>query len=97
MYNFDFLSSAPRNFIFQKNTNKTNFGGFLSVIYFIIFLIVSIYYLLSYYNEDNYSIQYLFHEKILSFEEYYERIQSNKYNPNFLFDVFIFALKLGII
>ena len=89
MYKFDFLSSSPRNFIFQKNTNKTNFGGFLSVIYFIIFLIVSIYYLLSYYNEDNYSIQYLFHEKILSFEEYYERIQSNKYNPNFLFDVFL--------
>ena len=87
MYKFDFLSSAPRNFIFQKNSNKTNFGGLLSIIYFIIFLIISIYYLLSYYNEDNYSIQYRFQEKVLKPEEQYKRIQSDKYNPNFLFNV----------
>ena len=66
MYKFDFLSSAPRNFIFQKYSNKTNFGGLLSVLYLILFLIISLYYLISYYNEDNYSIQYIFQEKLLT-------------------------------
>ena len=60
MYKFDFLSSAPRNFIFQKYSNKTNFGGLLSVLYLILFLIISLYYLISYYNEDNYSILYYY-------------------------------------
>ena len=84
MYKFDFLSSAPRNFIFQKYSNKTNFGGLLSVLYLILFLIISLYYLISYYNEDNYSIQYIFQEKLLTGEENDRRLQSKKYNPNFL-------------
>ena len=62
---FDFLSSPPQNFIFQRRTNRTNFGGFLSFIYLLIFLTITGFYLISYFNEDDNSIQYLYINKIL--------------------------------
>ena len=29
----DFLSDSPKTFIFKKSSNKTTFGGFLTLIY----------------------------------------------------------------
>ena len=84
---FDFLTSAPQNFIFQKKSNKTNFGGVLSFIYLLIFLTITSFYLVSYYNEDDYSIQYLYQEKILTNKEKREMINSTRYNPYFNFSL----------
>ena len=38
MRNLDFLSEYPRTYIFEKDVNKTNFGGVLFLIYAIIML-----------------------------------------------------------
>ena len=84
---FDFLTSAPQNFIFQRKSNKTNFGGVLSFIYLLIFLTITSFYLVSYYNEDDYSIQYLYQEKILTNKEKREMINSTRYNPYFNFSL----------
>ena len=86
-HRFDFLSSSPQNFIFQRNSNKTNLGGVLSMIYLIILLIISISYLVFYSMEDNYTIEYLYYEKLLTREENLEKKNSPKYNPKFDFEI----------
>ena len=80
---FDFLSSSPQSFIFQRRSNRTNFGGVLSLIYSLVFLVIASFYLVSYYNQDNYSVQYLFQEKYITEEEIYKRVESDIYNPKF--------------
>ena len=83
----DFMSSPPQSFIFQKKTNKTNFGGVLSLLYLLTFLVVSIFYIVSYVNQDNFSIQYLFQEKYLTSEDTSEMYKSERFNPTFNFCV----------
>ena len=82
---FDFLSSSPQNFIFQRRINRTNFGGFLSFIYLLIFLTITGFYLISYFNEDDYSIQYLYKKLILNSEEKSKLYNDSRYNPAFNF------------
>ena len=60
----DILSDSPKNFIFKKEANKTNFGGFLTIIFLLVFLLFSILYILDYYEkvytlESPYEIQNL--------------------------------------
>ena len=54
----DFLSESPKLFIFEKEANKTNFGGILMLIDIIIMILISIYYSLDYANTPNFAIQY---------------------------------------
>jgi len=75
----DLLSNSPKNFIFQNNSNKTNFGGSLTLIFLLIVLIIFAYYLIIFITEDNYSIQYIFHENY--FIDVQQRMNDNKYNP----------------
>jgi hypothetical protein len=58
MHFLDFVSESPRNFIFQKETNKTNFGGIISFLYLLILIIISSGYLYDYYKNDKYVINY---------------------------------------
>ena len=58
MHSLDFLSSSPSNYIFQNKTNKTFFGGLLFIIYFIIMLLISFAYILDYFLNDKYDVQY---------------------------------------
>ena len=92
---FDFLSSSPHSFIFQRRANRTNFGGILSLLYLLVFLIISSFYLVSYFNEDNYSIQYLYHEKFITEEAILKMVKSDRYNPklNFCLDLKVDAHK----
>ena len=55
----DFLSESPKLFIFQKKTNKTNFGGILFLIYIIIMLFISTTYIIDYITNDKYSYEAL--------------------------------------
>ena len=89
-HKLDFLSSAPRGFIFQRNSNKTNLGGVLSLIYLIIILIIAAYYLVFYFLEDNYRIEYLYYEEILSQEQNLEKKRNPKYNPTFTFNISLY-------
>ena len=58
MHFFDFVSEPPRNFIFQKEANKTNFGGVISFLYILILIIISSGYLYDYYKTDKYEVKY---------------------------------------
>ena len=55
MHCFDFLSNSPRIFIFDRETNKTNFGGVLFLIYIIIMVLISLAYILDYALNDKYT------------------------------------------
>ena len=55
MHCFDFLSDKPKIYIFQKETNKTNLGGILFLIYIIIMLLISSAYIVDYAINDKYS------------------------------------------
>ena len=85
MLSFDFLSSSPQSFIFQRRSNRTNFGGVLSLLYLIVFLITSSFYFVGYFNQDNYLIQYLYHERFITDEEILKRVESDRYNPKLNF------------
>ena len=57
MHGFDFISDSPRTLIFQKSSNKTNFGGFLFLIYLLAILLIFIIYIIDYVQNDKYIIQ----------------------------------------
>ena len=58
MNKLDFLSGSPNTLIFEKNSNKTNFGGVLTMIYLIILLIIIITYMVDYAVNPKYSFMY---------------------------------------
>ena len=56
MYKLDILSKAPNNFIFEKESNKTNLGRVITLIYLIIIIIITIVYICDYSINDKYSV-----------------------------------------
>ena len=58
MHPLDIFSDSPHYFIFQKETNKTNFGGVLTLFFSLIIAFISILYFLDYIDLDQYSIEY---------------------------------------
>ena len=67
----DILSEGPKISIFNQMNNKTLFGGTLSLIFIIIFLLISISYLADYIMNDKYTIEYgIYQEGLTSKEEY---------------------------
>ena len=85
----DFLSDSPKNNIFQNKVNKTKLGGFLTLIYIIITLIILSYYLIFYFTEQTFSIEYTYNEQMLDENELNKRFVDETYNPyfNFSFDL----------
>jgi len=53
----DFLNSSPQYSIFQKEANKTNFGGILFLLYIIIMIIISLAYIMDFALNDKYVIE----------------------------------------
>ena len=77
----DFLCVAPQNFIFQNKSNKTNFGGLLT-------LIIFAFYLINFITEQTYSVEYVFYEELMDDENFMENIyNSPRYNPYFKFNL----------
>ena len=69
----DFLSDSPKTFIFKKSSNKTTFGGFLTLIYGLIVLIMSILFYIDYHINDKYIISYSHFQKKMDVDEINER------------------------
>jgi hypothetical protein len=90
LHKLDFLSPSPKSFTFQQNSNKTNLGGVLSLIYLLVFIILFIYYISIFIMDDNYSIEYTFYEKILQREERNKKMNDERYNPLFDMSVYLF-------
>jgi len=53
----DFLNSSPQYSIFQKETNKTNFGGILFILYIIIMIFISLAYIVDFSFNEKYEIE----------------------------------------
>ena len=91
LHPLDLISDSPSFFILQKESNKTNFGGFLILFYGIIMLIICIYYILKYINDDKYTFNSITHFNLKSEEEKQERDRNSLYNPNIKFNLEISA------
>ena len=83
MRKIDFLSQSPSNYIFQKESNKTTFGGVLSIFYIYAIFYVLTYYIAIYSQSLPYDItSFVQEEKLLSSEQRWFFLKSGKYNPN---------------
>ena len=63
----DLLSDSPKNYIFQREANKTNFGGILTILFFVSFIFISILYILDYFDSiknGEFIIEYLHGQRI---------------------------------
>ena len=85
MHPLDFISEPPTFYIFQKESIKTNLGGFFFFSYIIIMVGICIYYLIDYITDDKFVIQTLIHFNIKSEEEIEKRNENPLYNQNINF------------
>ena len=86
MQKLDFLSGAPKTFIFEKSSNKTNLGGVFTLIYLIIVLIISLAYIVDYEANPKYEAQSHSEHFFNNDEEYMINKRKNKkLNPELSF------------
>ena len=83
----DIISDSPNLFILQKETNKTNFGGFLFLIYLALIALIIVYYVLDYKNNDKYIIQSFSHFNFKTKEEREQRNKLELFIPNIKFNI----------
>ena len=84
MHSFDFLSNSPNLFIFQKEANKTNFGGILFTIYILTCLAIFIYLLSDYINNNKFEIQYTYNQNLTFIEDLEAMYNNSLLNPMIL-------------
>ena len=85
MHPLDIISSSPNLYILQKSSNKTNFGGFLFLIYLLAIILIFIIYIIDYVQNDKYIIQSFEHFNLKTDEEINLRNTDELYNPNINF------------
>ena len=86
MHFFDFLSDSPKIFIFQKKTNKTNFGGILFLIYIIIMILISIAYILAFAFNEKYTVEaFTYYNHTENIEELESMNNDKELNPYIVF------------
>ena len=86
MHPLDFISDSPNLFILHKESNKTNFGGVIFLLYIIVMILIVIYYCVNYSKNNNkYTIQSLMHFNRKTKEELERRNNDAKYNQNINF------------
>ena len=93
MRKLDFLSDFPKAYIFQKSSNKTTFGGFLTLVYIFIVFLIAIAYVYNYYANDKYIISYIYYESLETYDKKKELIKDPEYNPTLYFNFEIFDQK----
>ena len=85
MKKLDFLSNAPKNFIFEKDSNKTTFGGVLTILYLLVVFIMAFIFIYNYETNSKYIITYNHYQTSLSDEEWNSKKNDPKYNPTLKF------------
>ena len=88
MHKFDFLSGAPKTFIFGKSSNKTNLGGVFTLIYLIIVLIISLAYIVDYELNPKYEAQLSSKHFFITDIDYFDNKEKDeKLNPKLSFHI----------
>ena len=88
MYALDFLSESPTIFIFNKETNKTNFGGVLFLQYIIVMILISLVYILDYAINKKFTYEsFLFLNQTDDKIEQEKKEQDEKINPYLYFKI----------
>ena len=88
MYALDFFNTSPQYSIFQKETNKTTFGGIIFLLFLIGMFILSLAYILDYAVNDKYEIEFY---EINAFNPvstiHFEQITDPNVNPEIDFTI----------
>ena len=92
MRKLDFLSNSPKTFIFEKSSNKTTFGGSLTLIYIFIVFLIAITYAYNYYANDKYENQFYYNIALKDQKSIFRKQQEEfkndpKYNPTLNFSI----------
>ena len=86
MQKLDFLSGAPKTFIFEKSSNKTNLGGVFTLIYLIIVIIIFLVYIFDYQVNPKYEAQFSSKHIYNNDIEYIKnKMKDEKLNPKLSF------------
>ena len=93
---FDFLSNAPKNFIFRNTSNKTNFGGILFLLYIFVVALIATIYLCDFFTDEDYSVEYTHNSEILEENAAELKLKDDRYNPYFDFMFEFYYIKEGI-
>ena len=94
MHRFDFISGAPKTFIFQRDSNKTNLGGILTIIFlFIIFVIINSY-LYEYFANPKYKVSYYYHVEFYDDDKLDEIFDDTKLYPELEYNLEIYPESL---
>ena len=88
----DFISDSPRNYIFHKTSNKTKFGGILTLIYIFVLILIIVGYLYDYFVNKQYEFGSYY--KYLDDEE--KEKEENEFNPMINFTYFIWDGKMAL-
>ena len=88
----DFISDSPRNYIFHKTSNKTKFGGILTLIYIFVLILIIVGYLYDYFVNKKYEFGSYY--KYLDDEE--KEKEENEFNPMINFTYFIWDGKMAL-
>ena len=86
----DFISGAPKTFIFQQGSNKTNLGGILTVLFIIAIIVIIFAYLYEYIANEKYVVSYYYNE-----EHYEDEELDNKYDNKKLYPELTLGLGLS--
>ena len=89
MKKLDFISGAPKTFIFQQDSNKTNLGGIITVLFIMAMIVIIYAYIYEYFANEKYNFTYLFTEEHYTNEEI-----RKKFNDKLLFPEIIYNLDI---
>ena len=87
MKKLDFISGAPKTFIFQQDSNKTNLGGILTVLFILAMLIIMYSYIYEYFANDKYNVSYYYNEVYYEDEDLDEIYNNEKLYPELTYSL----------
>ena len=87
MQRFDIISGAPKTFIFQKNTNKTNLGGIFTILFIVMIFLIIFSYLYEYFVNDKYKVSYTYESEL--YEDWDKAYNNDTLYPKIDFNLYI--------
>ena len=93
MHKLDFLSGGPKTIIFERDSNKTNLGGVLTLIYLIIVILIFIAYIYEFSINNKYTMTYSYDYQVKEDLEFIkDRYFDDNYNPELTYSLDILGL-----